>query len=289
MTVYAASGFNGGTVQRSIDGGATWVQRIDNNFCSPQCFYDICVAVDPANVNRVYLGGAPALVFGLSINGGATFTNNAATAQGLHVDSHAIAVAPSLPSTIYFGSDGGIYKSTNSGTNWTVLNNTQYFATQFMGLSLHPTDRHYTIGGTQDNGTNFRRPDQSWLNVEGGDGGFTQIDQNAPNNSAVTQYHTFFNQTNAMGYSRSLNAGNTWQFFGCGFGGSTPNGMTCAATACLFYAPMERGPGNPNTLYFGSDVLYRSADSGCDGSESQSGTSHASRRHQRDRHSAARR
>ena len=38
VTVYAASGFNGGTVQRSIDGGATWAQRIDNNFCGGQCF-----------------------------------------------------------------------------------------------------------------------------------------------------------------------------------------------------------------------------------------------------------
>ena len=192
------------------------------------------------------------------------FTNNATTAVGLHVDSHAIGVAPSLPTTIYFGSDGGIYKSTDSGANWTPLNNTQYSATQFMSLALHPTDRYFTIGGTQDNGTNFYQPSQLWTNTEGGDGGYTQIDQNAVNNTAVTMYHTFFNQTNAMGYSRSTNAGSSWTFFGCGFGGSTPNGMTCTVPAggILFYAPMERGPGNPNTLYFGSDVLYRSANSG---------------------------
>jgi hypothetical protein len=130
-----------------------------------------------------------------------------------------------------------------------------------MSLALHPTDRYFTIGGTQDNGTNFYQPTQLWTNTEGGDGGYTVIDQNAPNTTAVTMYHTFFNQTNAMGYSRSLNAGTSWSFFGCGFGG-TANGMTCAATNILFYAPMERGPGNPNTLYFGSDVLYRSANSG---------------------------
>ena len=56
MTVYAASGTNGGTVQRSIDGGATWAQRIDNNFCTAQCFYDIAVAVDPTNADIMYLG-----------------------------------------------------------------------------------------------------------------------------------------------------------------------------------------------------------------------------------------
>jgi hypothetical protein len=262
VTVYAASGFNGGTVQRSQDGGATWVQRIDNNFCTAQCFYDIAVGVDPTNADNVFIGGSPTLVFGRSTDGGATFTNNATTAVGLHVDSHAIGIARSLPTTIYFGSDGGIYKTINSGTTWTVLNNTQYFATQFMGLSLHPTDRNFTIGGTQDNGTNFYRPDATWTNVEGGDGGYTQIDQNAADNTNVTEYHTFFNQTNAMGYSRSMNAGTSWTFFGCGFGGAIANGMTCAATAIRFYAPLEKGPGNPNTLYFGSDVLYRSSDSG---------------------------
>ncbi|MBC7901244.1 MAG: carboxypeptidase regulatory-like domain-containing protein [Saprospiraceae bacterium] len=261
-TIYAATGNLGGRVLISIDGGTTWTQRIDNNFCTPQCFYDIAIAVDPTNADNVFLGGAPALAFGRSTNGGTTFTNNAATAQGLHVDSHAIAVSPSQPSTIYFGSDGGIYRSNNSGTNWTPLNNSEFSATQFMSLAVHPLDRFLTIGGTQDNGTNLFRPNQTWTNSEGGDGGYTVIDQNAQNNTAVTMYHTFFNQTNAMGYSRSLNAGDNWTFFGCGFGGVTPNGMTCAASAILFYAPMERGPGTPNTLYFGSDVLYRSSDSG---------------------------
>ncbi len=262
VTFYAATGNGGGRVLRSTDGGLNWPQQIDNNFCTPQCFYDIAIDVDPTNVNNVYIGGAPALAFGRSTDGGASFTTNATTAQGLHVDSHAIAVAPSQPTTIYFGSDGGIYKSTDSGTNWTPLNNSQYSATQFMSLALHPTDRYFTIGGTQDNGTNFYQPSQLWTNTEGGDGGYTQIDQNALNTSTVTMYHTFFNQTNAMGYSRSLDAGLSWNFFGCGFGG-TANGMDCAGvSAILFYAPMERGPGNPNTLYFGSDVLYRSANSG---------------------------
>ena len=140
MTVYAASG---STVERSsvrLTAARPGSSGLITISAPPQCFYDIAVAVDPTNADRVYLGGSPALRFGFSINGGTTFTTNAAT-LGLHVDSHAIAVAPSLPSTIYFGSDGGIYKSTNSGTNWTVLNNTQYFATQFMSLALHPIDR----------------------------------------------------------------------------------------------------------------------------------------------------
>ncbi len=265
-TIYAATGNLGGRVLISVDGGTTWTQQIDNNFCTAQCFYDIAVAVDPADSSRVYLGGSPNLVFGVSTNSGVTFTNNATTANGLHADSHVIAVAPSSTSTIYFGSDGGIYKSTDSGTNWTSLNNTTFRATQFMSLAVHPTDANFTIGGTQDNGTNFYQPAGTWTRADFGDGGYSAIDQNAADVTNVRMYHTYFNQTNAMGYARvtsvaSATEGN-WTLFGCGFGGSTPNGMTCTATAILFYAPMEPGPGNPNTLYFGSDVLYRSADGG---------------------------
>ncbi len=265
-TIYAAVGNASGGLYINTDGGTTWTLQNITNFCSPQCFYDIAVDVDPTNAANVYIGGAPALVFGRSTNSGVAFTANATTAQGLHVDSHAIAVAPSQPTTIYFGSDGGIYKTTDSGTTWTSLNNSQFTATQFMSLDVHPTNTNFSIGGTQDNGTNFYQPAGTWTRADFGDGGYAVIDQNAADTTTVTTYHTYFNQTNAMGYARSLSTATMqdglWQGYGCGFGGFIANGMTCAASAILFYAPMERGPGNPNTLYFGSDVLYRSANSG---------------------------
>jgi hypothetical protein len=126
------------------------------------------------------------------------------------------------------------------------------------------------IGGTQDNGTEFMRPDGTWTRADFGDGGFSLIDQNAPDTVNVTMYHTYFNRVNAMGFARVTNVNNAndngvtsgWTFFGCGFTGATANGITCPASAILFYAPMALGPGNPNTVYFGSDRLYRSANSG---------------------------
>ncbi len=262
LTIYAGTGNLGGRVLRSTDRGTTWVERIDNNFCTPQCFYDIAIAVAPDSADRVYIGGSPTVPFGFSNDGGTTFTTSA---QGLHVDSHVIAVAPSNGSVVYFGSDGGIYRSNDAGSNWINLN-AGFSATQFQSLATHPTDRNFLIGGTQDNGTNFYRPDGTWTRADFGDGGFTEIDQNAADTTNVRMYHTYFNQTNAMGYARVTNVASAtdgnWQFFGCGFAGSTANGMTCAATAILFYAPTATGPGNPNTFYFGSDVLYRSTDGG---------------------------
>lgn len=274
VSVYAAyNGTTSGSVVKSIDGGASWGSALTaaNGFCGGQCFYDTAIAVDPNDANFVYLAGsatgASTRIFARSTDGGATFSANEA---GLHADSHAIGIAPSNTSVVYTGNDGGIYKTINvkaaGAITWSSLNNTQFLATQFMSIDTHPSNINYTIGGTQDNGTNFLQSNGTWFRTDSGDGGYAVIDQNATNTTNVTMYHTYFNQTNAMGYGRVTTTADAliqnWSFFGCGFIPTPNNGMTCAATAIRFYAPMERGPGNPNTLYFGSDVLYRSSDSG---------------------------
>src|SRR5262249_11544150 len=190
-------------------------------------------------------------------------TNFSRIDTGLHADTHAVAVAPSSPNVVYFGSDGGVWRSTNQGTTWSSINTAGFNATQFQSVALHPTDRNFSIGGTQDNGTPFLRPDGTWIRAEGGDGGFALIDQSATDTTNVTLYHTFFNSTGSqILFSRVTNSANAhdggWQRFGCG---ATPNGISCSDSV-LFYAPMALGPGTPNTLYFGSDRLYRSINLG---------------------------
>ncbi|HEX5702142.1 MAG TPA: hypothetical protein VFX97_02860 [Pyrinomonadaceae bacterium] len=262
VTIYAASAVGSGTIYRSSDGGETWTQTVNNSFCSPQCFYDIAIGIDPTNANRVYLGGSPALAFGISTNGGASFT---ASENGLHADSHVIEVAPSNPQVVYFGSDGGIYRSDNAGANWTSLSNSTFSATQFMSIAIHPSDPNFTIGGTQDNGTEMLRFDGTWTRTDYGDGGYAAIDQSSPA-AGATMYHTYYN-SNALGgsvvgyaFSEDTNAFENWSFRGCQIGG-TGNGITCTDSV-LFYAPLELGPGSPNTVYYGTDRLYRSDNKG---------------------------
>jgi photosystem II stability/assembly factor-like uncharacterized protein len=288
LTIYAATGEissaalggpacaagTAGLLRRSTDGGVTWTGPLPGStgFCGGQCFYDMALAVTPDN-QTIHLGGAARGgsgscvidVMKRSTNGGASFQRNDNT---LHADEHALAIAPSNPQVVYTGSDGGIWRSGDGGNTWVSKNNTSFSATQFQGVALHPYDRFFLMGGTQDNGTNCLAPDgTTWSHCQDGDGGYAIIDDNAQDTTNVLMYHTFFNQTGSqIGYERATStAANAngifgWTFRGCS--GTTPNnGFRCADNV-LFYAPMAQGPGNPNTLYFGTDRLYRSTNRG---------------------------
>ncbi|HEY9233255.1 MAG TPA: hypothetical protein VIS78_13975, partial [Blastocatellia bacterium] len=187
-----------GVLRRSTDGGATWSGGIvaADGFCGGQCFYNVTVDLDPSNASIFYLGGNVSSTCSTNMkkttDGGLTFAEHS---SGLHADTHIVAVAPSNASIVYVGNDGGIFRSTDGTSTWASLNNTGFNATQFQSLALHPSDREFMIGGTQDNGTEFKRPDGTWIRTDGGDGGFTLIDQNATNTTNVTMYHTYYNSS----------------------------------------------------------------------------------------------
>src|SRR5207302_5730324 len=128
---------------------------------------------------------------------------------GLHADNHALAIAPSNTTTLYDGNDGGIFKTTTAGDPWTSLNNATFSATQFQSIAVHPTDRNFTLGGTQDNGSNLLQTALGWNRADFGDGGYALIDQNATDTTNVTMYHTYYNKTgNLLGYARADSTAN---------------------------------------------------------------------------------
>jgi hypothetical protein len=252
--------------QAANNGGSAWTELpAARGFCGGQCFYDMPVAVDPTTASNIYLGGQAGSgigacgsgPFGKSINAGTTFSSSVVS---LHADAHVIAIHSGNPLIIYTGNDGGIFRSSDGGATWTSRNTPGFTATQFESIAVHPTDPNFTIGGTQDNGTPFLSPDGvTWTRADGGDGGFSAIDQNATNTTNVTMYHTYFNQTGTqIGFAEANASSFVWNFMGCG---GTANGINCSDTV-LFYAPLALGPGNPNTVYFGTDRLYRSANQG---------------------------
>jgi hypothetical protein len=283
---------NSGAVRKQVDpfnSSTTWATQLagGGGFCGTQCFYDIAIAVNPNDANEVYLGGNAHSTCSdgmkKSTDGGTTFTR---ADTGTHADSHAL-FYDAAGTTIFTGNDGGVWKraaTATPATLWTNLNSAPLNTLQFEGIAVHPTDRNLMIGGTQDNGTEYQQGSVgNWSNAEGGDGGYCLIDQSATDTTNVNMYHTFFNQTGTqIGFDRAvlttcLPIKNFWPTRGVGFvsgGDAEQPSLSCDHTAnylhnglsltdnVLFYAPMALGPGSPNTVYFGTDRLYRSTDRG---------------------------
>ncbi len=120
-----------------------------------------------------------------------------ASTAHVHPDQHGIDFAHSSPNVMYFGNDGGMYRTltasgltngTCTGTNpFQNLNQGFGSVTEFVYLSGHPTDPTVFLGGTQDNGspatdsTHDGASQTSWITVNGGDGGYNAINPKNPN------------------------------------------------------------------------------------------------------------
>ena len=152
--------FNG--LYYSANNGDSWTKK---SFQMPNVFdgdgtdpfsgqqnYDHALVVSPFDKDLVITGGVRLF---RSTNGGSTLTfiNNTGVAN-YHVDIHELAYTP-LGSTLYAATDGGVYKSTNHGVNWTPING-NLAITQYYRLSISNNNSNYILAGAQDNGHHLR-------------------------------------------------------------------------------------------------------------------------------------
>ncbi len=228
-------------VYKSTDGGVTWTQLNGSpNFCTSQCWYDLEVAVDPANPDKVYLGGIDNY---RSADGGKTWQQisiwylDQSSPRYVHADQHALVATG--PSEVWAGCDGGVSYSSSSGDTWSFrgkgMNTTQYY-----NIAMHPTKANWTLGGTQDNGTHLFSGGSSFAQVYGGDGGYCAISPSDPN--------VMYEEYVYLDINKSTNGGSTWIPSSTGIDSSDP---------VLFIAPFVMDPTNPNVLYAGTNRIYR--------------------------------
>jgi photosystem II stability/assembly factor-like uncharacterized protein len=108
------------------------------------------IYADPTNPDYVYATGTEMWV---SSDGGITFTRiPQSTTTTPHADYHAFAVYPSNTKTIFVGTDGGIFKSTNYGLdNWKLIGKGMSNA-EFYSMATASTQANIVIGAAQDDG-----------------------------------------------------------------------------------------------------------------------------------------
>jgi Big-like domain-containing protein len=281
-TVYAAIADSNTTSSnllgliKTTNGGATWTQLIGDTrlttsgICNAQCFYDMPLAVSPASASDVFFGGGAShgtLI--RSTDGGATWTEisrrdvNGAT-DDIHVDMHAIALSAN-GGTMYVGNDGGVWKTTTptlAGTPpagfWANLNQNLGITQFYPGVSIHPSNPGFSMGGTQDNDVQVYQGSNGsplvWNSAEiGCDGGFTAIDfsipstsfgecEYIPNNPPFPIILTTFNGDGILGNGFLANSGID----------PTDRGS--------FIPPLVMDPNTSTTLYFGTCRVWASID-----------------------------
>lgn len=197
---------------RSTDGGQTWTATATNSTTQPattngdqsnndymhtQAFYNHMVLVDPtvgsssANTrSTVYVGGN--LSSAKNTNFGATgataatkwkvlsnwlpgSTTGTASLPYVHADFHCGAISKVGATTYtFFGTDGGLFMSTDGGTTWDSTKNTGIVSHLVYAMASGPLnncDANSVLMGLQDNGTHNRVGGTSVFDqTKGGDG-----------------------------------------------------------------------------------------------------------------------
>jgi len=253
--VYAVMGSDEGVLWRSGDGGEHWSGVSKDEEVDVRPFYFSHIAVDPKDPNHVL-----ALSNNLmeSSDGGHTFS---AIAKQIHGDHHAIWIDPEGSGRIIEGNDGGVAMSRDNAGHWAFVHNIAIG--QLYHVSTGSGPFYLVCGGLQDNSAwcgpaRSKDPsgilDRAWFALNGGDGMFAI--------QAADDPHLFYNSTQ----------NGVWATFDHGSEQGQdmepyPRDISGGGVADLPYrfawdAGFAVSPENPQVLYAGGNVLFKSEDRG---------------------------
>ena len=229
-------------IYRTDNKGETWDQvYFDNSsggsFFNGQGGYNNYISIKPDDPSIVLAGG---IDIWRTMNSGTGWTNvtNGYSGGSVHVDQHCAAFAPSNPSIVYAGNDGGMYKSLNAGKTWININN-DLQVTQFYALGVDHLQDNVNYGGTQDNGTLGKINEGFWERIGGGDGFRTFVQ---PGNSNIVYGEMYY--------------GNMWYVnLETGRGYNFTNGIPSNDQGA-WCAPFVPDHSNPGVLYHGRHAVY---------------------------------
>jgi hypothetical protein len=259
--IIASIGRSAGTSQnelyRSNDFGQTWTVLSNSNHCQYQFWFAHDVAINPANTSQLIMGGVPLYNF--------TMPSTRSSIGGVHADIHDIEFDPVNNNNVYVTCDGGIYKSTNSGSSFSMINGGLHAVQFYASLAVSPANPNIIIGGLQDNGV-VRYNGAGWTSVAGGDGGPCAFH---PTNGNIA-----FASNDARRVLRSTNSGT-------GFSEVLSSWAFAADSRTGFMAPVAISPSNPSIMYVASDNLHKSTNGGVSwtGNNYNSATSYIEARH----------
>lgn len=231
---------------RSDDAGASW-EQLNNDFgITVRPFYFSRIVVDPRDENVIVKGG---LSGSISRDGGKTFKD----LGQMHSDIHDIAFSIKDSDIMYVGTDGGVYRSWDGGTNMEIVENLPL--SQFYQISVDDAEPYNVYGGLQDNG--------SWYGPSSSPGGVQARDWNSVGYG--DGFRVLKHPTKNIIYSEMQGAENVWRYDVERNLDKTIQPLATEGTPKLRFnwnAPMAVSAHKPNRFYMGSQFVHRSEDMG---------------------------
>jgi photosystem II stability/assembly factor-like uncharacterized protein len=254
--IYALVENKKGTLYDTNDLGDHWRMVSNNHNLAARGFYFSELEVAPSDENRIYFLSFNIM---LSEDGGKTARP---TSARVHVDHHAMWIDPQDPNRIINGNDGGAYVSSDGAKTWRYLDNLPI--EQFYSVAEDDETPYNLCGGLQDNNgwcgtsnslsrggiTGF-----DWYTTTGGDGEYV-----VPARGKGT--HVIYTDSQ-NGSIQRLNNENGMSSFVRPY---LP-GVQSMKPADLKYrfnwtSPIAVSATDPNEVYLGGNVLFRSTDGG---------------------------
>ncbi|WP_268034127.1 VPS10 domain-containing protein [Algoriphagus sp. PAP.12] len=249
--VYALVESSKNALYVSEDGGEKFSMVNAGGDIGDRPFYYFEIHADPQNENRLYTLYSRV---GMSEDGGKSFQQILQYA-GVHPDHHAFYVNPFNPKLLIDGNDGGLNISRDGGKTW-------YFAEklpvgQFYHVNVDNELPYNIYGGMQDNGSwtgpayVWRRDgirNSYWQEVSFGDG-FDVVSHPADSRYGYTmsQAGNLSRFDKATGHNRNIKPTHPDKDVFLRFN---------------WNAAIAQDPHDANTLYYGSQFLHKSTDSG---------------------------
>ncbi|NHF59844.1 hypothetical protein FK220_010870 [Flavobacteriaceae bacterium TP-CH-4] len=231
---------------RSDDAGESWSQ-LNNDFgITVRPFYFSRIVVDPKDENVIVKGG---LSGSISRDGGKTFKN----LGNMHSDIHDIVFSIKDSDIMYVGTDGGVYRSWDGGTNMEIVENLPL--SQFYHISVDDATPYNVYGGLQDNG--------SWYGPSSAPGGVQARDWNSVGYG--DGFRVLKHPTKNIIYSEMQGAENVWRYDTDRKVLKTIQPLQTEGVPKLRFnwnAPMAVSAHQPDRFYMGSQFLHKSEDMG---------------------------
>jgi photosystem II stability/assembly factor-like uncharacterized protein len=246
----------GGVLWRSDDRGGKWRLVSSDRRLNNRPFYYTQVRADPVDPDRVYtLAGS----FNVSTDGGRTFGSSGGRMFG---DHHALWIDPTDPKRLLSGTDGGFFISNDYGRNWDFVNNMPMAQPYHVGVDM--AEPYNILGGFQDHEI-WRGPNEKWNQVGVREGDWVRLRYMADGMHAIADPRdpnlVYYN--GHFGDITRLDMRNQEERYIQPYPpGPAGGGADLEKYRFNWNSPVLMSPSNPDVVYYGGNVLFKTTDRG---------------------------